>query len=53
MLKRSLAIVLSGILLLMAFGFRPLYAQVGADSQAAAKARAEVARLGAGTKTRR
>ena len=52
MLKRTIAIMLAGILLSVAFGFQPVHAQTGKDDQLAAKARADISKSGTGKDAR-
>ncbi len=52
MLRRTFAIMLSGILLSTAFGFQSVRAQTGKDAQLAEKARAGVQKLGVGRDAR-
>jgi hypothetical protein len=52
MLKRTFAIMLSGILLVMAFGFQQLLAQTATDTQAVEKMRTKVQRIGVGPNAR-
>ncbi|MEJ7624463.1 MAG: hypothetical protein WKF34_10770 [Pyrinomonadaceae bacterium] len=52
MLRRTLTIIFSGILLSTAFGFQSVHAQTDRDAQLAAKARAEVQKLGVGRDAR-
>lgn len=51
-LKRLLAIMLTGMLLTMAVGFRSVSAQSGQDDPRAAKVRGDVLKLGVGEKAR-
>ena len=52
MFRRAFAIMLSGILLVTAFGFQPALAQTGNDTQAAEKVRARVQKIGVGRNAR-
>jgi hypothetical protein len=52
LIKRTVAIALAGLLLLLAVGFPPVHAQTATDTQALAKVRAKVRELGAGEKAR-
>jgi hypothetical protein len=51
-LRRTLAVVLTGLLLLLAIGFPSVRAQTPKDFQAVAKARAKVQELGVGSNSR-
>ena len=52
MFRRAFAIMLSGILLVTAFGFQPALAQTGNDTQAVEKVRARVQKIGVGRNAR-
>lgn len=52
MFRRTFAIMLSGILLVTAFGFQPALAQTGNDTQAVEKVRARVQKIGVGRNAR-
>ena len=52
MFRRAFAIMLSGILLVTAFGFQPALAQTGNDTQAVEKVRARVQKIGVGPNAR-
>lgn len=52
MLTRTFAMVLSGIFLVTAFGFRSVQAQTDYDTQAAEKIRAKVEKIGVGPNAR-
>jgi hypothetical protein len=52
MFRRTFAIVLSGILLVTAFGFQHVLAQTASDTQAFEKMRAKVQKIGVGPNAR-
>jgi hypothetical protein len=52
MFRPAFAIMLSGILLVTAFGFQPALAQTGSDTQAVEKVRARVQKIGVGRNAR-
>ena len=52
MFKRTFAIMLSGILLVTAFGFQHVLAQTANDTQATEKIRAKVQKIGVGSRAR-
>ena len=52
MLKRTMAIVVSGMLLSLTFGFSSVRAQTAKEDQAAAKMRSQVLKLGTGPRAR-
>ena len=52
MFRRAFAIMLSGVLLVAAFGFQPALAQTGNDTQALEKVRARVKKIGVGRNAR-
>ena len=52
MFRRTFAIMLSGILLVTAFGFQHVLAQTSNDTQAAEKIRAKVQKIGVGSRAR-
>jgi hypothetical protein len=52
MFRRTFAIMLSGILLVTAFGFQHVLAQTANDTQAIAKIRAKVQKIGVGSNAR-
>ncbi|HEY3037662.1 MAG TPA: hypothetical protein VGJ66_02940 [Pyrinomonadaceae bacterium] len=52
MLRKTFAILLSGMLLMTAFGFQHVLAQTGNDTQAAAKMRSRVEKIGVGPRAR-
>jgi hypothetical protein len=52
MVRRTFAIMLSGILLVTAFGFQHVIAQTANDTQATEKMRAKVQKIGVGPRSR-
>jgi small nuclear ribonucleoprotein (snRNP)-like protein len=52
MFRRAFAIMLSGVLLVTAFGFQPALAQTGNETQALEKVRASVQKIGLGRNAR-
>jgi hypothetical protein len=52
MFRPAFAIMLSGIVLVTAFGFQPAIAQTGSDTQAVEKVRARVQKIGVGRNAR-
>ena len=52
MFRRTFAIMLSGILLVTAFGFQHVLAQTSNDTQAAEKIRSKVQKIGVGSRAR-
>jgi small nuclear ribonucleoprotein (snRNP)-like protein len=52
MFRRAFAIMLSGVLLVTAFGFQPALAQTGNETQALEKVRARVQKIGLGRNAR-
>ena len=52
MFRRTLAIMLSGIILSAVFGFRPVQAETGEEARRARQARASVLKLGTGERAR-
>jgi small nuclear ribonucleoprotein (snRNP)-like protein len=52
MFRRAFAIMLSGVLLVTAFGFQPALAQTGNETQALEKVRARVQKIGVGRNAR-
>jgi hypothetical protein len=52
MFRPAFAIMLSGIVLVTAFGFQPALAQTGSDTQAVEKVRARVQKIGVGRNAR-
>lgn len=52
MFRRAFAVIISGILLFSAVGYRPALAQTPEANRAAEETRAAVQRIGVGTKTR-
>ncbi len=52
MLKRTFAIMLTGIILLAAFGFRSVQAETGEDARRAGQARISILKLGTGERAR-
>lgn len=52
MLRKTFVMLLSGVLTLTAFGVRPARAQSAQDAELAARARADISRLGTGEKAR-
>jgi hypothetical protein len=52
MFRRTFAIMLSGILLVTAFGFQSVFARTANDSQATEKIRAKVQKIGVGPNAR-
>jgi len=52
MFRRAFAIMLSGIVLVTAFGFQPALAQTGNDTPAVEKVRARVQKIGVGRNAR-